>query len=197
MSLSEQDMLQRRTFLCWLLSGAAAMPLRGVRLHAQAAALPVDGIATLRAAAAVLLPSTLREAGHDKVVNDFVQWLASYRSGAERSWGYGAPRRSGTPTIDTSKYAAQLRAIEDRASASGGRLGALAAAARRQVLIEAIDQSGVRDLPSSPDGRHIVTDFMSFFFTSGPAYDLAYGARVARATCRGLGGGGSRPGGGD
>lgn len=186
-------MLPRRTFLCWLLSGAAAVPLRSVKLHAQVAALPADAVATLRAVATVALPSELRAAGHEKVVNDFVQWLASYRSGAERNWGYGSPRKSGTPGIDTSRYVAQLRALDDSARGRGGTLAALAAADRRAVVVDAIDHSGVRELPSAPDGRHVVTDVMSFYFTSGPASDLAYGARIGRATCRGLNGAALRP----
>ena len=189
--------MERRTFLCWLLSGAAAIPMRGVRLHAQAAALPLSGVATLRAVASVVLPSELRPAGHDKVVTDFMQWLAAYRSGAERSWGYGSPRKSGTATIDPSRYVAQLQALEDRAGARGGTLTSLSPDARQTLVIDAIEQSGVRDLPSAPDGRHVVTDFMTFFFNSGPAQDLAYRARIARATCRGLAGAATRPQGGD
>jgi hypothetical protein len=186
-------MLPRRTFLCWLLSGAAAVPLRTVRLHAQVAALPADSVATLRAVAAVALPSELRAAGHEKVVNDFVQWLASYRSGAERNWGYGSPRKNGTPAIDTSRYVTQLRAIDESARGRGGSFASLSAESRRAVVVDAIEKSGVRELPSAPDGRHVVTDVMSFYFTSGPASDLAYGARIARSTCRGLRGAGSRP----
>jgi hypothetical protein len=171
--------------------------LRGVRLHAQAAALPLSGVATLRAVAGVVLPSELRAAGHEKVVTDFVQWLAAYRSGAERSWGYGSPRKSGTATIDPARYVAQLQALEDRAGARGGTLQSLSPEARQALVVEAIDQSGVRELPSAPDGRHIVTDVMTFFFNSGPALDLAYRARVARATCRGLAGAATRPEAGD
>jgi hypothetical protein len=144
-----------------------------------------------------VLPSELRAAGHDKVVGDFVQWLGSYRSGAERSWGYGTPRKNGTATIDASRYVAQLQDLEHRATARGGSLPSLAADTRHALVVEAIEQSGVRELPSAPDGRHIVTDFMTFFFGSGPAYDLAYRARVARATCRGLAGAASRPPHGD
>lgn len=185
--------MQRRSFLCWLLSGAAALPLRGVLLHAQAATLSPDAVATLRALAPVVLPSELRPAGHEKVVNDFVQWLSGYRSGAERSWGYGSPRASGTPAIDTSRYVAQLKAIDDEARSRGGALASLPSDQRHAIVINAIEQSKVRDLPGAPDGRHVVTDLMSFFFTSGPAYDLAYGAAVRRQTCRGLRGAASKP----
>ena len=184
--------MERRTFLCWLVSGATALPLRGVHLHAQAAALPLESVATLRAIAPVLLPSELRTAGHDKVVNDFVRWLGAYRSGAERNWGYGHPRRSATPSIEIKRYAAQLREIENRARRRGG-LAKLDTSARRELAIESLQQSGIKELPSSPDGRHVVTDFMTFYYSSGAAYDLAYRARIARVTCRGLDGSTARP----
>lgn len=177
-------MIERREFLTWLLSGAAALPLRGVRLHAQAATLPAESIVTLRAVAAVVLPSELRAAGQEKVVSDFVQWLASYRAGAERNWGYGAPRKSGTPAIDTARYSTQLRALQQVATAQGSMVSAVHAV---------LEQSSARDLPSAPNGQHIVTDLMSFFFTSGPAYDLAYRASIRRGTCRGLKGSAARP----
>jgi hypothetical protein len=185
-------MVQRRTFLCWLLSGAA-MPIRGVHLHAQAAALPADSIATLRAVAGTVLPSELRAAGQEKVVADFVQWLASYRSGAERSWGYGAPRQNGTATLDTSRYAAQLRAIESVARTQGSNLSALSSDARGTIVLASINEAGVRELPSAPDGRHVVSDVMSFFFHSGAASDLAYRAPIRRGTCRGLAGATAKP----
>lgn len=185
--------MERRTFLCWLVSGAAALPLRGVRLHAQAAAFPAASVALLRGLAPVVLPSELRAAGHDKVVNDFVQWLASYRSGAERNWGYGSPRKSGTAAIDSARYAAQLRALDERSIALGAAFADSSLSVRRQLVVEALESAGVGELPSAPNGQHVITDLMSFFFTSGPAYDMAYGANIRRGTCRGLAGSSARP----
>lgn len=185
--------MERRTFLRWFMSGAVALPLRSVHLHAQAATLPADGLATLRAVAAVVLPSELRAAGHDRVVNEFVQWLASYRSGAEREWGYGNPRKSGTATIDPARYASQLRLLEERAGARGASLPTLPIEVRRDLVIDALEQAGVRDLPSSPDGRHVIADVMSFFFNSPTARDIVYRRRIGRHTCRGLAGAGAKP----
>ena len=186
-------MMERRSFLCWLVSGAAAWPLRGIRLQAQAAALSADSVMALRAMAPAVLPSELRAAGHDKVVNDFVQWLAAYRPGAERSWGYGDPRPTATVQIDPARYADQLRALEQRAQGRGGTLRTLPLAARHDLAIEALEESSVRELPGSPNGRHVVADLMSFFFNSGAAADLVYRARIGRGTCRGLAGSASRP----
>jgi hypothetical protein len=186
-------MIPRRTVLCWLLSGAAAWPLRGVRLHAQAAALSDRGLAILRAIAPAVLPTELGAAGHDKVVNDFVQWLASYRSGAERSWGYGHPRRSGTPAIDPGAYDKQLLALDERARAGAGALATVPVDVRRTMVTAALDAAGVRTLPGAPNGQQVVADFMSFFFTSSAAVDLAYRARIGQMSCRGLAGAAARP----
>jgi hypothetical protein len=177
--------MHRRELLRWFISGAMAWPLRGVELHAQAANLSVSGVSTLRALAPVVLPSELGAAGHDKVVSDFVQWLASYHAGAERGWGYGHPRRSVTPAIDPRTYEAQLTAL--------GSLAGLPLDARRTVVSDALNASAARALPGSPNGTHIITDFMGFFFSSAAANDLAYRARFGRASCRGLAGAAGRP----
>ena len=188
-------MIERRVFLRWLFSGAAAMPLRGVRLQAQAAALSSSSVSMLRALAPAVLPSAIGAAGHDKVVNDFVQWLASYRSGAERNWGYGHPRKTGTPAISPATYEAQLTALDARARAGAGEFSSLPLDVRRTLVTAALDAANVRSLPGSPDGRHVIADVMSFFFNSGPATDVLYRAPIRRQTCRGLAGADSNPAG--
>jgi hypothetical protein len=185
--------MQRREFLCWMLSGAAALPLRGVRLHAQAAALSADALSALRALAPAVLPSELGAAGHAKVVTDFVQWLASQRGDAERNWGYGHPRRSGTPSIDVATYDAQLTALTARARAGAGDLVTLPLEVRQTLATRALDEADVRSLPGSPDGRHVLAALMSFFFNSSAATDLLYRVRIGRVTCRGLAGSTVRP----
>jgi hypothetical protein len=177
--------MHRRTLLRWLLSGAAAWPLRGVELHAQAAKLSSASLTTLRALAPVVLPSELGAAGHDKVVGDFVQWVASYQSGAERGYGYGHPRRSVTPAIEPRTYESQLLAL--------GAFSALSIDGRRRVVSQTLDATKARTLPGTPNGSHVITDFMSFYFSSGPATDLVYRARIAGTTCRGLSGAAARP----
>ena len=186
-------MIERRTVLRWMLSGAAAWPLRGVRLHAQAAALSEQSVLMLRAAAPVVLPSALGAAGHDKAVSDFVQWLASYRSGAERNWGYGAPRSNGTPTIDARNYETQLTQLDQRARAAGAAFAALPVDARRTIVTDALEAAAIRNLPGAPDGRYVISDFMGFYFNGNAAIDALYGKRIARTTCRGLSGASARP----
>jgi hypothetical protein len=129
------------------------------------------------------------------VVGDFVQWLTSYRSGAERSWGYGHPRKSGTPAIDPATYEAQLTAIAGRARAGAGELSTLPLDVRGAMAGAALDAANLRGLPGTPDGRHVLADLMSFFFNSSAANDLVYNARIGRTTCRGLAGANSHPAG--
>jgi hypothetical protein len=175
--------MHRRALLRWLVSAGMTWPLRGIALHAQAANLSSASIATLRAVAPVVLPSELGAAGHDKVVGDFVQWLASYQAGAERGWGYGRPRRSVTPAIDTRKYETQLSAL--------GALAGLSLEARQSAVSEALNAA--RTLPGSPNGAHVITDLMGFYFSSGAATDLVYRAGIGATTCRGLAGATARP----
>jgi hypothetical protein len=180
--------MHRRTLLRWLVSGAAAWPLRGVHLHAQAAALSAASVGTLRALAPVLLPSEIGAAGHDKVVGDFIQWLASYRAGAERGWGYGHPSPSRTPDIRTSVYDTQLQSLEDWPRIRGSEFASISLELRAAIVSEALDAEKIRAMPGLPNGGHVVTDFMSFYFRSDAANDLAYRARIGRTSCRGLAG---------
>ncbi|MEW6321639.1 MAG: hypothetical protein AB1635_11210 [Acidobacteriota bacterium] len=185
--------LDRRSLIRWIASGAAAWPLRGVRLHAQAAALPDAGVATLRALAPAVLPAELGAAGHARVANDFVRWLASYRPGAERSWGYGEPQKTGTPAISGATYQSQLAALEERARARGGALASLPVDDRRALAAELVEAAGIKAMPGAPSGQHVVTDLLSFYFTSSAANDLCYRARIGRETCRTLKGVTARP----
>jgi hypothetical protein len=176
-----------------MLSGAVALPLRGVQLHAQAAALSADALSTLRALAPAVLPSELGAAGHAKVVNDFVQWLAAHRGDAERNWGYGHPRRTGTPSIDIVNYESQLAAVAARAQSGAGALSTLPLDVRQTFATRALADADVRSLPASPDGRHVLADLMSIFFNNSAATDLVYRTRIGRVTCRGLAGSTARP----
>jgi hypothetical protein len=185
--------MHRRALLRWLVSGAAAWPLRGIRLHAQAAALSDSSVPLLRALAPVVLPSALGAAGHNKVVGDFVQWLASYRSGAERNWGYGHPRKNVTPAIDAAAYQRQLNDLDQLARVRGSAFASLPLDARSAIVFEVLDSIKARTLPGAPTGAHVVTDFMSFYFSSAAANDLVYRARIGRTTCRGLTGADGRP----
>lgn len=184
--------MERRALLRWIMGGAALWPLRGVYLHAQAATLSPASVVTLRALAPIVLPSSLGAAGHAKVVADFVQWLAGYRGGSERNWGYGAPRKSVTPSLEPSRYEVQLRELDTR-TGQGATFARASTELRRAAVEATLTTLGAKSIPGSPNGTHVITDLMGFYFSSDAATDLVYRARVGRTSCRGLRGAATRP----
>lgn len=192
--------MQRRTLLQLLLSGATAFGAR-LKLHAQPptggastqiGTGPVDG-ARLRVLADSVLPQEIGPDGRAQVVERFLTWIRDYRSDAETDHGYGFPRLRRTPPSPAVKYATQLDAL-DRAARARGQAFAQTPADDRRTLIEgAIAAAKVERLPARPDGGHVATDLMAFFFHSEDANDLCYRAQIGRDTCRGLAGSDDRP----
>jgi len=171
--------MKRRTLLQLLLSLGAALPR--VRLLAQTPTLTASDQSRLRALADVVLPDELGPTGRDKVVAAFLKWVDDYRAGADGEHGYGFPRLRRTPPSPASKYAAQLSALE---APAGDRHTAVAAA---------LTNAKIDRLPGRPDGGHVATDLMAFYFNSSEANDLAYRAAIGRDRCRGLAGSDARP----
>ena len=180
--------MKRRALMRGLASAGAWLRLGPRRLLA---ATPEPGDAerqTLRALADVALPAaSLGAGGSDAVVAEFLSWLRSYREGAERDHGYGAPRLRWAPASPARRHPAQLADLDARARRLGAAsFAALPAPARRDVVASALEAAGVRDLPERPDGRHVAADLMAFFFRGSPANDLCYRARIGRVECGGL-----------
>src|SRR5687767_10657168 len=171
--------MKRRTLLQLLLSLGAAMPR--VTLLTQTPTLTASDQSRLRALAEVVLPDELGPAGRDKVVAAFLKWVGDYRAGADGEHGYGFPRLRRIPPSPASKYAAQLSALEAH---TGDRRTAIAAA---------LTNAKIDRLPGRPDGGHVATDLMSFYFNSSEANDLAYRAAIGRDKCRALAGSDARP----
>lgn len=180
--------MNRRSILQLLATAAAALPWRGVL--AQGGALGDQAEATLRAVAPAVLPSALGARGADAVVDDFLRWLRGYKSGADMGFGYGIVRKRVTPTITPAAYRQQLEAL---AGTAGSSFAALPVPERRRAIAAALEKAGVRDFPSRPDGTHVVSDFMSFYFTGSAANDLCHQAEIGRDKCRTLAGSSSRP----
>ncbi len=185
--------MYRRSLLQLLGAAVAALPWRGSLAQTHAAPLSDVAYTTLRAVAPAVLPSELGAKGADAVVDQFLTWLRGYRSGADMGFGYGVVRQRLTPTIMPSTYVQQLEALEQSAGAAGGSLSSLSLDARRRVIAADLESAGVKDFPSSPDGKHAVADFMSFFFTGTAANDLCYQAKIGRDMCRALAGSSARP----
>jgi hypothetical protein len=160
----------------------ALLPLRGVRLWAQTATFPGTREAALKELAATVLPSALGRAGTDAIAQEFIRWVREYRPGAETQPGYGYPRVRYKAESPAARYLAQMDAL----AADGTRW-------RASQLAAVLEQAGVANLPQAPDGNHIISDLMSFYFMSPEANDQAYQAEIGKDQCRGLKNSGAVP----
>lgn len=184
--------MYRRSLLQLIGAAVAALPWRPSLAEAQASPLGEPAAHTLRAIAPAVLPSAIGAAGADRVVDRFLEWLRGYKSGAEMGFGYGILRKRVTPAITSDKYRQQLESI-DGAIPAGSSFRALPIEERQRVITAALERAGIRDFPMSPDGTHVISDFMSFYFTSTEANDLCYRAAIGRDRCRTLAGSRQRP----
>jgi hypothetical protein len=67
------------------------------------------------------------------------------------------------------------------------------AAATRAAVEAGLAAARVTALPQTPDGRHVASDLMAFYFRSSAANDLCYRAHIGRDECRGLAGSEQEP----
>ncbi|MBI1874385.1 MAG: hypothetical protein HYZ58_00915 [Acidobacteria bacterium] len=176
--------MKRRTLLRIVVSAVATRPIGWVRAWAQAAPLSPHATTTLREVAAIVLPSELGRRRTDEVVDRFQRWLLGYKAGAEMDPGYGVTRLRTTGPFPGRSYAAQLTALGADAQARGGRLTTLAPGVQRAIVESALAAAKVDRLPARPDGGHVISDLMCFYFRSTEANDLCYRARIGRDTCR-------------
>jgi hypothetical protein len=178
----------RRALVRGLAWAAAWLPLGRRRLLAQEPALGDAERASLRALAALVLPAaSLGAQGLDAALERFHAWLRAYREGAERDHGYGSPRLRWTPASPALRYPAQLAALDAQARERGaGSFARLPEPEQRELLEASLEALRLRQLPERPDGRHVATDLMAFFFRGSAANDLCYRARIGREDCRGL-----------
>jgi hypothetical protein len=155
----------RRTLLQWL-----TFPLW---------AQPGKQSSVLRAIADVVLPSELGRDGVDRVAARFEAWVREYRPGADTDHGYGRTYLRRKPPSPAQVYIAQLESL------SATMLGS-DTEAKRAAIERALADAKVQELPRLPDGKHVVSDLMSFYFRGSDANDLCYRAAIGRDRCRGL-----------
>ncbi|HEY7855087.1 MAG TPA: hypothetical protein VIC32_01485 [Terriglobales bacterium] len=158
--------MQRRSFFRWL-AGMGAFTW----LHAQGSAVGLDESA-LGALAAMVLPASLGRAGTDKVAQQFAAWCRDYREDADLGYGYGHPRTRRSGPNPARNYPRQL--------------AALGPAPTRAAVEAALDAAAVTALPRRPNGGHVASDLMSFYFTSAAGNDYLYRAAILREACRGF-----------
>jgi hypothetical protein len=187
--------MTRRLWLRLVGAVAAALPLSSLRAYAWAQSAPTLNTATLGAVAEVVLPSVLTAAERSDAVTTFVEWVAGYRPGADAGHGYGNTRLRRTGASPASAYPDQLAALEAAARAEGAAsLSALAIDPRRRIVEAALTTpTRITQLPSQPNGVHVVADFMGQFFHGQQGYNLAYRAAINREDCRGLDGSDAPP----
>jgi hypothetical protein len=164
---------------------AAGLP-RGAGAQSNA---PLDAAAraTLESIADVVLPTEIGDAARRDAVRGFVRWLRGYREGADMEHGYGHTRVRATGPSPARRYPAQIAALEQAARGRGGdAFASLPIDARRSLVERAITDASIERLPSRPDGGHVATDLMAFYFRSATAANVCYRARIDRDSCRGL-----------
>jgi hypothetical protein len=113
--------------------------------------------------------------------------VREYRAGAEMQAGYGYPRLRNKPESPAPRYLAQLDALAAAALATSDMQ------ARRSQLTAILASAKVANLPQAPDGNHIVSDLMAFYYMSSEANDRAYDAEIGKDKCRGLKDSGAMP----
>ena len=176
--------MNRRTLLQWMASAAASAPLFRVQLFAQPRELGPDHISTLREVAATVLPASLGAQHIAATVDRFVEWTRGYREGVPLVHGYGHTRIDKTGPSPVPRYVGQLAALDADAKAKGKNFPALDLESRRALLDEAITKAGVKGLPPRPNGQHVASDLMAFYFRSSEAADRCYHAQISRQICR-------------
>ena len=177
--------LPRRSWLARL-AGLALLP-RPLRLRAQTAAFPGTEGGVLAALAETVLPGSL---GKDRLRDEtdrFVRWVREYRPGAEMEHGYGFTRLRRKGASPAAAYQAQLRELAERGFVAGSLTD------RRAQLEQALTAAKIQALPNAPNGVHVATDLMSFFFSSSRAADFCYGRAIRRDECIGFADAGQPP----
>ncbi len=178
--------MRRRTFVRLAVSAVALSPLHRLAMAAGPSVLPETSLATLRALALVVLPQSLGRRGIGLTTDRFLAWLGDHRAGVVMEHGYGHPQVRRTPESPAARYVLQLAALEDAARAQQQSFERLPADAKRSLVETALREAKVESLPGLPNGQHVVSDLMAFYFQSSEANDQCYRARVGRETCRPL-----------
>jgi hypothetical protein len=177
--------MRRRTLVKLVVWTSAAVRAMGLRAFAEPA-LSASQVATLRAAARVVLPSEPGAPNTDETVDRFLRWTRNYKAGAEMDHGYGFTRLRSTPPSSAAAYPRQLEDLERDARQQGSSFARLDSTIQRRLLQAAFEAARVDALPQRPAGRHVVADLMGFYFYSSEANDLCYRAEIGRDTCGGL-----------
>lgn len=182
----------RRTLFKSILSGLA---LQFVPRWARAESTPKQESSSpsLYDLALVVLPTSLGPARISEIAANFEKWIAGYPSGADAGNSYGSSNLRVLGPNPSSHYAEQIVQIGTIASAKGAPFAQLNDEEKRAVIRTVLAEVGASSIPQHPNGLHVITDLMSYFYNSSDGTDFCYNAAIRRADCRGLASSGSRP----
>jgi hypothetical protein len=174
----------RRTFFQRMGFGAALLVLPRWFRPELAEAAPTQA-ATITDLASAVLPESLNEKRIGETAAAFEEWIKGYPAGADAGYGYGNTRLTVLGANPSLHYADQLSQL-DTAAADAGGFAAASLEAKRTMVRAALTQAGVAAIPMRPNGQHLATDLMSYFYGSSDGKDFCYGVAIREADCRGL-----------
>jgi hypothetical protein len=182
----------RRTFFKSIGSNLALV-LLPKWARAQSATSLETGGASLNDVALVVLPDSLGPKRISEITKEFQKWSLDYHAGADAGYGYGYPVPKVLGPDPSIHYPENLKELDSAALARGGRFATLSSYDKRAIVQSELVRAGVKSIPGRPDGRHVATDLMSYFYNSSDGIDFCYNAAIRRSDCRGLASSGERP----
>lgn len=178
--------IKRRTFLQSLAAAIGMLPFRTVRSWAQTVTFPGTEADVLNVLAEAVLPAEVGSGGVRHVVEQFERWVRDYRPGADMEHGYGFTSVRSKPPSPAALYMAQLKGLRSSLLNQDPE-------AKRTAIEAALVGAKIDGLTRLPDGKHVISDLMSFYFYSSEATDLCYRVAIERYKCRGLEGSDNPP----
>lgn len=182
----------RRTFFKSVFSSLALQFFPAWAQSGSVRALATDAL-SLNDLALIVLPASLGAARIAEITAAFQRWIAGYHAGADAGYTYGNSRLRVLGPNPSRNYAEQIAQIETVAMGRGAHFTELDAEGKRAVIRSVLAAANANTVPSHPNGAHVLTDLMSYFYTSSDGMDFCYNAAIRRADCRGLASSGNRP----
>jgi hypothetical protein len=151
---------------------------------------------TLAAVGRLVLPSTeLGEAGIDRVLEGFQNWLDEFEPVAELPHAYiWTDEILYGPAHPGPLFRAQLEALEIEAEKDkGASFTELSAAEQEAILRRQLPRDLPAGLPDAGRAPHVALGILAYFYDTSEANDLCYQAAIESQTCRGLESSSSEP----
>jgi hypothetical protein len=175
----------RRNFFRWLSTSIFPflLPKFG---RAQPSGLTDSEMPAVAELGAVVLPTSLARTKTDDIAKQFVHWTQGYKPGADAGYGYGFPEVEVLGANPATSYRTQLQQLETAAAAKGGSFASIPVEARRAIVADALQQARIDKIAPRPNGKHIASDMLAYFYNSADGQDFLYSAAIRRDDCRGL-----------